>query len=76
MVKTFVWMLVGIVVLLSSGCSHSILDTKDARCPFVERGGCQSMEQVNRMISVHRFTPDGKYVQQEECLGGSCTQWK
>ncbi|HEM6962639.1 TPA: hypothetical protein U2K06_002835 [Legionella pneumophila] len=54
---------------LITGCSHSIFDQKDVRCPFVERGGCQSMEQVNRMVDARRFTPDGQYVQQERCIG-------
>jgi len=50
--------------LLLTGCSSSILDTQDARCPFTERGGCQSMEMVNRMVAEKRFTPDGHFVQQ------------
>ena len=50
--------------LLLTGCSSSILDTQDARCPFTERGGCQSMEMVNRMVAEKRFTPDGDFVQQ------------
>lgn len=49
---------------LLSGCTHSILDNTDARCPFVERGGCQSMEKVNQMVAEQRYTPDGQYVQQ------------
>lgn len=72
MAKKVSVMVVCLSALLISSCSHSILDTKDARCPFVERGGCQSMEQVNRMITSHRYTPDGKYVQQDECVGGGC----
>ena len=56
-------------VLVNSGCSRSIFDQSDLRCTFVERGGCQSMEQVNRMVDARRFTPDGQYVQQEHCLG-------
>ncbi|HAT1722235.1 TPA: hypothetical protein I8Y83_002790 [Legionella pneumophila] len=54
-----------------TGCSRSIFDHQDVRCPFVERGGCQSMEQVNRMVDARRFTPDGQYVQQEQCVGCS-----
>ena len=47
-----------------SGCAKSILDTEDARCPFADRGGCQSMEMVNQMVAQKRFTPDGQFVQQ------------
>ncbi|HHF0526708.1 TPA: type IV conjugative transfer system protein TraV [Legionella anisa] len=55
-----------IVVLctLLCACSKSILDNKDARCPFADRGGCQSMEMVNRMVMEKRYTPDGQFVQQ------------
>ncbi|KTD66212.1 putative Type IV conjugative transfer system protein TraV [Legionella santicrucis] len=45
-------------------CSKSILDNQDARCPFADRGGCQSMEMVNRMVEEKRYTPDGQFVQQ------------
>lgn len=69
MVKVF-FIFLGICSLLSgAGCSRSIFDHQDVRCPFVERGGCQSMEQVNRMVDARRFTPDGQYVQQERCIG-------
>lgn len=47
-----------------SGCGKSILDNDDARCPFADRGGCQSMEMVNRMVQEKRYTPDGNFVQQ------------
>lgn len=53
-----------LAILLLTGCSSSILDAQDARCPFTERGGCQSMEMVNRMVAEKRFTPDGNFVQQ------------
>ena len=53
-----------LAILLLTGCSSSILDAQDARCPFTERGGCQSMEMVNRMVAEKRFTPDGSFVQQ------------
>lgn len=56
-------------MMVSTGCSRSIFDHQDVRCPFVERGGCQSMEQVNRMVDARRFTPDGQYVQQDHCVG-------
>ena len=32
--------------LFMSGCMKSVFDGRDARCPFVEKGGCQSMEMV------------------------------
>ena len=51
-------------VLMTVGCRQSILDTTDARCPFTERGGCQSMESVNQMVTEKRYTPDGQFVQQ------------
>lgn len=53
-----------LVVLQLCACSKSILDNEDARCPFADRGGCQSMEMVNRMVKEHRYTPDGQFVQQ------------
>lgn len=54
------------IVLVSQlcACSKSILDADDARCPFADRGGCQSMEMVNRMVQEKRYTPDGEFVQQ------------
>ena len=58
--------LLGLNMLILSGCTHSILDNK-ARCPFVDRGGCQSIEMVNKMVNERRFTPDGLFVQQA-CL--------
>lgn len=58
--------LLSAIVLVSQlcACSKSILDNEDARCPFAERGGCQSMEMVNRMVQENRYTPDGQFVQQ------------
>lgn len=55
-----------IVVLCTMlcACSKSILDNEDARCPFADRGGCQSMEMVNQMVKEKRYTPDGQFVQQ------------
>lgn len=53
-----------LVTLQLCACSKSILDNEDARCPFMDRGGCQSMEMVNRMVQERRFTPDGQFVQQ------------
>lgn len=53
-------------VMVLTGCCKSIFEN-EARCPFVDRGGCQSMEMVNKMVDERRFTPDGLYVQQA-CL--------
>ena len=53
-----------VVCFLLTGCTRSLLDNDDGRCPFKDRGGCQSMEMVNRMVSERRFTPDGQFVQQ------------
>ena len=53
-----------LLAIMLSGCGKSILDNDDARCPFADRGGCQSMEMVNRMVSEKRYTPDGQFVQQ------------
>lgn len=50
-------------LIFLTGCSKSILDNEDIRCPFVERGGCQSMESINQMIIQKRYTADGLYVQ-------------
>ncbi|RUQ96651.1 type IV conjugative transfer system protein TraV [Legionella septentrionalis] len=65
--------LLGIFML--TGCGTSILDNKDARCPFVDRGGCQSMEQVNQMVNERRFTHDGQFVLQARCVG-ACKEFK
>jgi len=58
--------LLSIILLVTQlcACSKSILDNDDARCPFADRGGCQSMEMVNRMVQEQRYTPDGQFVQQ------------
>ena len=60
--KMGIGLLMGSVFL--SGCAGSLLDNNDARCPFKDRGGCQSMEMVNRMVTEKRYTPDGQFVQQ------------
>ena len=64
MVKRLILTPAMLLVLLVSGCSKSILDNDDARCPFADRGGCQSVEMVNRMVIEKRYTPDGQFVQQ------------
>ncbi|BCA97266.1 hypothetical protein TUM19329_36270 (plasmid) [Legionella antarctica] len=58
--------LLSVILLVTQlcACSKSILDNDDARCPFADRGGCQSMEMVNRMVQEQRYTPDGQFVQQ------------
>ena len=68
MVKHLVIAPTMLLVLLVSGCSKSILDNDDARCPFADRGGCQSVEMVNRMVIEKRYTPDGQFVQQANNL--------
>ncbi len=65
MVRLLISLFMLMILVLISGCSKSIFSNQEARCPFVERGGCQSMEQVNRMVTKRRFTPDGQFVQQE-----------
>ncbi|MCF6768418.1 type IV conjugative transfer system lipoprotein TraV [Thiotrichales bacterium 19S11-10] len=47
-----------------SGCASMFSD--DARCPFTEQGGCQSVDQVNQMISEGRFSANGEYVEDEK----------
>lgn len=64
MVKQAIVIPAAFLVSLLSSCSKSILDNDDARCPFADRGGCQSMEMVNRMVVEKRYTPDGQFVQQ------------
>ena len=53
-----------VLCIMLCACSKSILDNEDARCPFADRGGCQSMEMVNQMVKEKRYTPDGQFVQQ------------
>lgn len=64
MIKKSSLLLIATSCFILSGCAKSILDTEDARCPFADRGGCQSMEMVNQMVAQKRFTPDGQFVQQ------------
>ena len=66
MINDKAWILLILGSLFLSGCARSILDNDDARCPFKDRGGCQSMEMVNRMVREKRFTPDGQFVQQAD----------
>ena len=64
MIKKLILLFSTTTCLLLGGCAKSILDTEDARCPFADRGGCQSMEMVNQMVAEKHFTPDGQFVQQ------------
>lgn len=48
--------------LLLSGCMKSVFDAHDARCPFVEKGGCQSMEMVEKMVRERKFTQGRDFV--------------
>lgn len=60
--------LTALLLTTLTGCGHSILDESDGRCPFKDRGGCQSMERVNEMVTARRFTPDGQFVQQADIV--------
>ncbi|OGV48406.1 MAG: hypothetical protein A3F46_01130 [Legionellales bacterium RIFCSPHIGHO2_12_FULL_42_9] len=64
MIKKSLLLFLAISCFILNGCAKSILDNEDARCPFADRGGCQSMEMVNRMVAEKHFTPDGQFVQQ------------
>ena len=64
---------IAVAAISLSGCGRNILDNDDARCPFADRGGCQSMEMVNRMVTEKRFTPDGDFVQQANRVTPSMT---
>lgn len=68
MAKPILRLMFSLIVVMTAGCGQSILDAQDARCPFTERGGCQSMEIVNRMVTEKRFTPDGQFVQQGQVI--------
>ena len=71
-----------ISALFMSGCMKSVFDGSDARCPFVEKGGCQSMEMVDKMVREKHFTQNRDFVldtksinEENRCKGGrSC--WK
>lgn len=56
--------------LALTGCAGKSLLGQDPRCPFSERGGCQSIKSINKMIDERRYTPDGAYIQ-EPCV--KCT---
>ena len=63
-IKGFRLMLLLLLSFTLIGCAGNSILEPDPRCPFVERGGCQSMKSINRMIDQNRYTPDGNYVQQ------------
>jgi len=48
-------------MVVNVGCTKSILDN-NSRCPFMDRGSCQSIEMVNKSVDKRCFTPDGLYV--------------
>ena len=52
--------------LFLSGCAKSVFDNTDVRCPFTERGGCQSMEDINEMVTKGNYTKDGDFVLQKQ----------
>lgn len=52
------------VLITVSGCSKSVFDNEDIRCPFVDKGGCQSMRAINEMVNQRAFTADGAFVKQ------------
>lgn len=56
--------LISIVLMTLSACSKSVFDNEDIRCPFVDKGGCQSMGAINEMVNQHQFTSDGAFVKQ------------
>jgi hypothetical protein len=69
MIKHVLYLSAVVAAMNLCACSKSILDNQDARCPFADRGGCQSMEMVNRMVEEKRYTPDGQFVQQANNIG-------
>ena len=62
MIKRFIILI--LCALQLTGCAKSLLDNQDVRCPFADRGGCQSMEKVNQMVTEGRYTIDGEFVEQ------------
>lgn len=50
-------------VLLLSGCSGMFVN--EARCPFADKGGCQSVSDVNDMVSQGKFTSNKHFVRQK-----------
>ena len=60
-----VMLLLGVSVLVASCASGSLLG-KDPRCPFSEKGGCQSVKSINRMIDENKYIAGGDFVQNKE----------
>lgn len=55
-------LLLGLSLMVSSCAVGSLLE-KDPRCPFSEKGGCQSVKAINQMIDENKYTADGDFVQ-------------
>lgn len=53
-----------LVIVVLSGCSKTVFDNEDIRCPFVDKGGCQSMQAINEMVNRNQYTADGNFVKQ------------
>ena len=60
-----VMLLLAVSVLVSSCASGSLLG-KDPRCPFSEKGGCQSVKSINKMIDENRYVAGGDFVQNKD----------
>lgn len=61
---------------LMSGCAGNSILSSDPRCPFTEKGGCQSVKSINRMIDENRYTSEGDYVQQPKPPCPDCVRHK
>lgn len=57
-------------LVTASSCSRSVFDNEDIRCPFVDKGGCQSMRAINEMVNQNAFTADGAFVKQSVRIHG------
>lgn len=60
-IKSKVLLLLPLALALS-GCSGMF--TNEARCPFTDKGGCQSVTDVNKMVDEQKFTQNKDFVQQ------------
>jgi hypothetical protein len=58
-------LLLGVSILVSSCASGSLLG-KDPRCPFSEKGGCQSVKSINKMIDENKYIAGGDFVQNKD----------
>lgn len=59
--RIFCMTLLGATSLLT-GCTGMF--TNEARCPFSDQGGCQSVGSVDSMVKNRQFTKNGGFVQQ------------